>query len=335
MVDTLSASEIVAEMGVGWNLGNALDTRSEDETAWGNPYTTKSLIDAVTQKGFKTLRVPTTWEFHMGPAPSYTIEPEWLDRAEQIVQYGLDNDMYVILNTHHDHWVLPTDADKDQVIDQVKKVWLQIATRFEKYGQRLIFEPFNEPRLIGSAEEWSGGTVEGREAVNSYHQAAVETIRGTGGNNAIRALLICSYAASPAGSALDELVLPQDDNLIVSVHNYYPYNFALNPDAATAQQSWGSEEEKSQMKAEVDRIADIFQARGVPVVMGEWGSLHRGNSADRVEHAAYYTKCMLDRGIVPIVWDDGNRDTAFGLLNRGNYSWTHEDVVDAIIGAQM
>ena len=59
--------------GIGWNLGNTLDSvdfRQEGsveyyETLWGNPITTKQMIDAVKEAGFKAVRVPVTWYDHV------------------------------------------------------------------------------------------------------------------------------------------------------------------------------------------------------------------------------------------------------------------------------
>ena len=124
--------EFVANMGVGWNLGNTLDSKGNDETAWGNPKATQELINAISEKGFKTLRVPVTWQYHMGAAPHYTIKKEWFDRVEEVVNYGLNKDMYVIVNIHHDEeWIIPTYAELGKSKDQLSKVWTQIAKRFK------------------------------------------------------------------------------------------------------------------------------------------------------------------------------------------------------------
>lgn len=163
-VNELPPHEFVKAMGAGWNLGNAMDTRNEDETAWGgNPITTKAMIDEIAKMGFKTLRLPVTWQFHMGgQAPNFIIEKAWLDKVEAIVNFGLENDMFVIVNVHHDEsWIVPTYANAEQSKDQLGKVWTQIAERFKEYDHHVIFETLNEPRLKDTPEEWTGGTAEG------------------------------------------------------------------------------------------------------------------------------------------------------------------------------
>lgn len=161
----LDAKSFVSEMKTGWNLGNSLDATGADETSWGNPVTTQEMIDAVKAQGFDVLRVPVTWGNHMGEAPDYTVEPEWMERVAEVVDYGIADGMYVIINTHHepDTWLLPQSESMDEVVPQLTALWQQIAERFADYGDHLVFEGLNEPRVKGIPEEWTGGTEDGSE----------------------------------------------------------------------------------------------------------------------------------------------------------------------------
>ncbi|MBR8534054.1 cellulase family glycosylhydrolase [Carboxylicivirga sediminis] len=331
-VPNTETMQFVAQMGVGWNLGNTLDTKDADETMWGNPLAQKELIDAIRAKGFKTLRVPVTWQYHMGDAPDYIIEESWLNRVKEVVNYGLDNDMYVIVNIHHDEeWVIPAYDHLDAAKEQLAKVWTQIANHLKAYDEHLVFETLNETRLKGSAEEWTGGTAEGRDCINQFHQVAVKAIRATGGNNSERYIMISPYAASSSEVALTGLVLPADKNLIVSVHNYFPYKFALaETDYVT---SWGTDADKQALDAELDRLVSLFINKDIAVVMGEWGSLNHDNLTHRKVHAAYFAQGCLERGICPIWWDNGSSDY-FGLIDRHTYQWVFPEIADAIINAQ-
>lgn len=294
-VNELPPHEFVKAMGAGWNLGNAMDTRNEDETAWGNPITTKAMIDEIAKMGFKTLRLPVTWQFHMGQAPNFIIEKAWLDKVEAIVNFALENNMFVIINVHHDEsWIVPTYANAEQSKDQLGKVWTQIAERFKEYDHHVIFETLNEPRLKDTPEEWTGGTAEGREMVNQYHEVGVKAIRDTGGNNDSRKIMVSTYAASTDTKALNDYRIPNDDeNIIVSVHSYFPYLFALNGSDPT----WGNEEDRSALNAELDKVKKTFESQNRAVVMGEWGSTYSDNPEDRLVHAKFYAEACADRGI--------------------------------------
>jgi len=323
-----NSMQFVANMGVGWNLGNGLDSKGDDETAWGNPIITKALIDAVSAKGFKTLRVPVTWQYHMGKFPDYTIEKSWLDRVEEVVNYGLDNDMYVILNIHHDdEWVIPTYAALDYTKDQLHKVWTQIANRFKSYNNYLIFETLNEPRMLYSDDEWSGNP-EGYDCVNKLQQVAVDAIRATGEENADRYIMVSPYAASLA--TLNSFVLPSETNIIVSVHCYIPYNFCLADTNYVI--TWGTDQEKSDLNAVFDNLVDKFIDNGIPVVIGEWGNFNHDNLEYRLRHAEYLSKGCIQRGICPVWWDNGNL-SELGIINRESYQWVFPEIADIILRA--
>jgi endoglucanase len=133
----ITPKQLVYDMKIGWNLGNTMEA-SPGETGWGNPKTTQAMIDAVKAMGFKTVRIPVTWQGHLGRAPDYTIDKAWLDRVEEIANYVLKDGMYAIVNTHHDGWIRLTAADQAQGTNEAAKVWAQIATRFKDYAQMPI-----------------------------------------------------------------------------------------------------------------------------------------------------------------------------------------------------
>ena len=323
----ISAMELVADMKPGWNVGNSLDAEGPSETYWGNPRITKSLIDALKDKGFGTLRVPVTWRFHTGEAPNYRIEQSWLNRVEEVVNYGLDNDMYVIINIHHDEeWIIPTYAEAEAVKDRLEKTWTQIANHFKDYSDYLIFETLNEPRYEGQPEEWTG-TPEWKDVVNQYHKTALDAIRATGGNNSVRHIMISSYAASQG--AIDDLVIPNnDERTIVSLHNYFPFDFSLSGNDT----SWGTQNDKDEMDGTFDHIYNTFIVNNTPVIMGEWGNLNHNstNTADRLAHASYYANGLVSRQILPIWWDNGNNEE-YALIDRQTLEWNFPDIADAII----
>ena len=321
----ITAKQFVCDMAVGWNLGNTLDA-SPGETGWGNPVTTPEMIDAVKTMGFKTVRIPVTWSHHVGPAPDYKIDRAWLDRVEAIVNYVLKDGMYAIVNTHHDGWVKLTAEGQAQGTNEAAIVWAQIADRFKDYGDYLIFETLNEPRQ--PVNEWNGGTPEARAILNSYHLAAVNAIRATGGNNARRFIMCATHAATPSDEAINDLVIPNNDpRILVSIHTYYPGGLAYG-----GQTNWGTDADKAAVRRELDREAKDIAAKGAGAgVIGEWGSTSHVDLESRVAHAEYYAEQARLRGMPAIWWDNGNSD--FGLLNRRSnpVSWKWPAIAQAIV----
>ena len=328
---SLSAEDIISQMGVGWNLGNSFDVESRDKTLWGNPLPTKEMIDLVATAGFKTLRIPVTWGYHQNDSAPYLIEQDYMLRVQEAVDFGLSNDMFVIINVHHDDdWVRLVPEDSAYVKERLSSLWQQVATHFKNYDQRLIFDILNEPRLKGTSLEWTGGDNESRLILNEYHKSGLDAVRTTGGNNTSRFLMISTYAASTLDGPMDDLVIPNNDsNVIISLHTYFPWDFAGNENGST---TWGSDQEKAELDAEMDRIYQkwiIDEERYV--ILGEWGTRNKNNLSERVEYASYYAKAALDRGLVPIVWDDGGN---FRLQNRNTINWEFPTIIEAIIDAK-
>lgn len=328
----ISALDLVKEMRLGWNLGNTLDAPTE--TAWGNPVTTETMINKVKEMGFNTVRVPVTWDTHVGAAPDYTIDQTWLNRVEEVVNYAFDNNMYVILNLHHENsWLIPTYDNEAESTAELIKIWEQIANRFKNYGDYLIFETMNEPRVIGSSNEWTGGTYENRDVINRLNLAAVNTIRGTGGNNASRFIMVPPHAAASLDVTLNDFVIPNDDSrVIVSIHAYTPYHFAMDINGTS---EWGSSADMSSLSAEFDVLYDRFVKNGRAVVIGEFGSIDKNNLSARTAHAEYYAEEASKRGIAILWWDNGyyapGEAETYALLNRSAFTWYYSEIAEALV----
>lgn len=315
----ITAMELTADIKVGWNLGNTLDanggTGVSQETSWGNPKTTPELMQGVKDAGFNAVRIPTTWENQMDE--NNVINAEWMARVKEIVDYAYDLDMYVILNMHHEEWYQPYADKEEEITAKLQTCWTQIAEAFKGYDQHLIFEGMNEPRWKNTQFEWNGGNDEGRTVVNHLNKAFVEAVRATGGNNQYRFLMVCPYAANSSESALAALELPDDDRLIVSVHAYIPYSFALqNPGS----DKWVAS--KANCTNEIDTLAEVlnrlFISKGQAVIIGECGAMNRQNENYRAAWAEYYFSTFKNIGIPCFWWDNGAfmSGETFGLFDR-------------------
>ena len=328
---------MVEQMGPGWNLGNTLCPFSdgfigpEAETSWGNPRTTPEMLAMVKAAGFTCVRIPATWSNHLID-DNYTIDPLWIGRVQEIVDYAYNLGLYVILNMHHDDYCggyIPDKANEAQTTERYIAVWAQIAERFKNYGERLLFEAINEPRVEGSLLEWIGGTHSQRQVVNRLHAAFVKIVRASGGNNAERWLLLPTYGASSLPYVMKALRLPEgDERLIVSVHAYVPHDFAMNtPEAATY-----GDKEKKELEKTLGRIYDRFIKKGIPVYLDEFGAVDKGNMEDRARYFTDYTAIAARYGMRCAVWDDGGD---FRLLDRSNLRWLEPEVVRAIMGVEV
>lgn len=342
----ISSMELIGEMKTGWNLGNTLDSvisnptgnelPSDWETAWGQPVTTKAMIDSVKAQGFNVLRVPVTWDGKFGEAPDYTINEAWIARVKEVVDYGIDNGMFVILNMHHEEWHMPTADNEEAAKEKLCALWKQIAEYFKDYDEKLIFEGMNEPRLKNTPMEWNGGNAEAREVINHLNAAFVETVRATGGNNEKRHLMIPTYAASSMDSVINDMVIPDDPKIIVSIHAYLPYTFAL-ADNASGTSEWSADNTND--TRDIDelfaKLKERYIDKGQAVIIGEYGTRNRNfNTEARAACASYYITKAHEVGIPCIWWDNnaflGNGEN-FGLFNRVSFEWRFPEINKAIM----
>ncbi|MCR5278667.1 MAG: glycoside hydrolase family 5 protein [Lachnospiraceae bacterium] len=337
-VDRSRVFDILSQINIGWNIGNTLDATGggntlDAETSWGNPRVTQELIDAVADKGFNAIRVPVTFANHLGPAPDYTINPEWLGRVKDVVDYCVARNLYIILDTHHEtnYWLKTEPANQDALCAELAAIWTQLAECFKDYDEKLMFEGMNEPRKVGSAKEWSGGTREERVVINAMNKAFVDAVRATGGNNSDRVLIICGYGTSAERDALNELEIPEDGNIAVAVHMYTPYFFTYIADGSYS--NWDGSK-KNDITGAVKNVEDALLSKGIPVVVTEMGCQYKENTEDILRWIADYMGVMGEKGMKCFVWDNniynGNGEK-FGLISRYTRQWYNEAIVDAYV----
>lgn len=331
----ITSIELIGELTAGWNLGNTLDAEAKGlsaETAWGNPKTTKEMMDTVKAAGFNLIRIPITWSGHLDENDN--IDPEWMDRVQEIVDFTVDDNTYVIINLHHEDWNNPFYDNQEAATAKMKKIWSQISERFKNYDEHLIFEGQNEPRHKGTANEWGAGTDEGWDVVNATNAAFIETVRNSGGNNAKRHLMIPGYCATSDSKGPERIKLPEgDDKIIVSVHAYLPYTFALS-DTPSAKFSSERPAATKDIDALRDTLKNGYIDRGIAVIIGETGARSKDNNESRIDWAKYYTKTMRDIGVTCVWWDNGafsGSGEKFGLLHRQTCTWNPPEVMEAFI----
>ena len=340
-----TAAEAVLNMGAGWNLGNTLDSNSNEldnmwieawtkrtpadyETAWGQPQTTRALIHMFKEAGFGAIRVPVTWYPHMGTITLHDqtkwdrttwtgtdVDPAWMARVKEVVDYVIDEGMYCILNVHHDTgaesaaWLMAGEREFEAAKDRYKALWQQIADTFKDYGEKLWFESYNE--MLDPYDSWCFASYNVQPArydaavaasaykgINSYAKLFVETVRASGGHNGQRNLVVntyggCSGAGSWNGHLLEPLTqfqLPEKPgHIAVQVHSY-----------------WNADKFASE-KADIDKFfrdlqTQIVDRLGVPAIIGEWGGGTNEDTLDNAQFAKYFSQKAHDAGVAAYYW---------------------------------
>ena len=345
--------KFVQDMKLGYNIGNTFDAFVDNgvkddltiETAWGNDNVTEDYIKAIHDNGFNTVRIPVSWHNHVDE--NLQINEEWLDRVQEVVDYAIEEDMYVIINIHHDNHLeangfYPDEDHKEQSLKYVESIWTQVADRFKDYDDKLVFEALNEPRLVGHTNEWwiDPNNEDCKEAIaiiNELNQKFVDVVRASGGNNGDRYLMCPGYCASPDGVLNDGFVIPTDsaDNkIILSIHAYTPYSFALeSPGIDNFDAS--SYDSRKDIDYFMDKIYTKYISQGIPVLIGECGAVNKnGNLQDRVDWAAYYTAKARSCGLTVTIWDNGaftGNGELFGFIRRDDGTLEYPEVMEAML----
>jgi endoglucanase len=353
---TSNAVQLAAQMRLGWNLGNTLES-SGGETGWGNPVTTQALIDKVKASGFNAVRLPVSWDQYANQTTA-EIQAAWLDRVKTVVQYCVNNGMYVIVNAHWDGgWLDAHINTRDQasVNAKQKAFWEQIATKLRDFDEHLMFASANEPPVDDATQ---------MSVLLSYHQTFINAVRSTGGRNSYRTLVIQAPSTDIDKAATLMTTMPTDQisgRMMAEVHYYAPWQFCgLESDASWGKMfyywgngyhsttdlirnaDWG---EESYVIEEFQKMKTKFVNNGIPVVLGEYGAIRRlsltGNAltlhlASRAYWNKYITQQARANGLIPFYWDNGYlSDLQFGIFDRATYAVGDQQVLDALVqGAQ-
>ena len=350
------ALKFIRNLEIGWNLGNTFEASECNwlndemgyESAWCGVKTTQGLIKELKNAGFKTIRIPVSWHNHIDE--KYNISQPWMDRVEEVVKWALDEGMYVIINIHHDNtedYEYPSYARLDQSKAYVTKIWSQIAERFASYDEHLIFETMNEPRQVNTNNEWwidvnSDIGKECMDCINQLNQAIVDTIRDNGkGYNTSRYIMAPGYCAAPEYAIADDYKLPDDskataeNRIIVSVHAYTPYNFALNQGSGSTDVfDIKGKKGTGDIDSFMSKLYKKFVSQGTPVLIGEFGALDKNNTEARMQFAAYYTYTARHYGMSALFWDNNAYKTDgenFRLIDRKSLKWIFPEIVDQMM----
>jgi endoglucanase len=327
---TSSAAQLVNKITVGWNIGNTLEAPG-GETGWGNPAITAAYVNSMKNLGFNAVRLPCAWDFHVDNKPTAHIDPNWLNRVHEVVQYCVSNNLYVLLNIHWDGgWLdcTATGPRMDSINAKQKAFWEQIATRMRDFDEHLMFASANEPSPTDAAQ---------MNVLLSYHQSFVDAVRSTGGHNKYRLLVV----QAPSNLINNFPVDPTPARIAFEEHDYTPYQFTLMGSDA----SWGNmfyywgaghhstiEPDRNATWGEEDNLTAYFASmkakfvdRGIPFLMGEYGAYRRSTPKDLPTHndavdywITFNTKQALAHGLKPFFWDTG------GLMDRNT-----DTVIDA------
>lgn len=330
------ATQLAAKFTLGWNVGNTMEAIG-GETNWGNPLVSNQLMQLVKANGFTAVRIPAAWDQYANQTTA-AISATWLARVKQVVQYAVDNGLYVMVNVHWDGGWLEkhiTAADQAAVNYKQRAYWQQIATTLRDFDEHVMFASANEPDADTAAEF---------AVLFSYHQTFVDAVRETGGRNAYRVLVVQGPQTNIDLTNSLWASMPTDtvpNRQMAEIHFYAPWNFVgMSQDESWGNQAfyWGAPNhsttdaahnptwgEEAYVDSQFALMKSKFIDHGIPVIVGEFAAMRRGapltggaldlHLKSRLYYHQYVVKSAVANGLRPFFWDVGNEG---GVFNRAN-----------------
>lgn len=289
----ISPQEAIAQMRKAINLGNTFEPPTE--AGWNNPKAQEYYFDMYREAGFQCVRIPVRWDNHTGIVPPYTINKTWLDRIEQVVDWGLKRDLFIVINSHHDNWIKDNYSETNKA--RFDSIWTQISERFKTKSEKLIFEVLNEPHGLTKAQN------------DDMHARIISIIRKT---NPTRLVIFQGHDWGGSDQLLTAAI-PNDNYVIGSFHSYDPYLFGLQGEG-----TWGTAGDYDQLDRKFKAVYNWSVANNIPVFLGEFGSLKTCEYNSRMRHYRAYVELSQKYGFTPVAWDDGGD---FRIMERQQQTW--------------
>ncbi|MEO8562449.1 MAG: glycoside hydrolase family 5 protein [bacterium] len=318
-----SAMTAAAAIGRGVNFGNMLEAPTEG--AWGLTVT-DDFIDKAAAAGFTSVRLPVRWSNHASVDAPFTIDATFMTRVESVVDKLLAKGVVVVLNMHHYRQIDgdPVDAGELSAANAAVDVrfvmlWDQIATRFQGRGQKLVFELYNEPHGRLNGEPW-----------NVLAARALRVVRTT---NPDRVVVIGPTRWNSAGD-LPLLKMPNDANLIATVHDYDPFRFThqgaewispIMPIGVTC----CSAAQVAEMSAPLDLARTWSAAKHYPVFVGEFGAYSKADDASRIDFNRKMRQAIETRGLTWSYWEFAS---GFGVYDPATLTF-RRGLLDSLLGS--
>ncbi len=300
------AFEMNARLGRGINMGNAFEAPTE--TAWSNPWQ-PDYFRRMAELGFDHVRIPIRWETaaRSMAAPPYTIQASFMNRIKEVVDNALANKLHAIINMHH-HEALFTHADEQK--ERFLSQWEQIAEFFKDYPDSLLFEPMNEPNGTLTPAKW-----------NAFFAEALQRIRLT---NPERIVLMGTANWGGLGG-LPDLVLPEDANLILTIHYYNPFTFThqgaewVDNSTPWLGTKWNdTEAERETVKGEFAYAINYSKTHNIPIHIGEFGAYSKADIDSRVKWTTFLSRWFEEEGFSWAYWEFS---AGFGIYNRNTQQY--------------
>ncbi|MGY5354931.1 cellulase family glycosylhydrolase [Wenyingzhuangia sp. IMCC45467] len=369
----ITPEQMVEKMGRGINMGNVMSASIEGNWA---PAFTESYFQDVANAGFTTVRIPidflgtrtsgntsvyskqaNTSHLYTGNASGYIIDATYLNRVEEVINWGLNQNLVVILDFHGkslkdeflhtfspkdkwtDYYTEPTSAKRAADNQKFRAIWTQIANRFKNHSYDLLFEIVNEPYFFLTDAE-----------MDVLNTDIINIIRNSGANNNNRNIVITGGTknAYEAPLQIGNTVLNSDNHLIATFHYYLPRDFTASASEEHNDFDWGTVADEQAVDTHFQEVKDWATLNNIPVFLGEFGADNESginyskntlgdfggpDANSRAAFHSYVANKAIALGFAFTAWDAGDKSgkTIYKVEDR---SWV-ENVKNALLESTL
>lgn len=314
MADVFAVNQNLAR---GVNLGNALEAPNY-EGEWGLRLQA-DFFALIAEAGFDSVRVPIRWSAHAERESPYTIDEQFFERIDWVIQQAKANGLAAVINMHHYDEMMSNPAAHGE---RFLALWAQIAQRYQNEPDTIVFELLNEPNSAMSAARWNELLAQGIAVVRQ--------------SNPSRAIVVGPVQWNNIGY-LGTLDLPADPNLIVTFHYYDPFQFThQGAEWVSGSNAWlgttwdGDDFEERAITTAFDSALAWAQNHNRPLFMGEFGAYSKADLASRQRWTTFVVQSALQRQISFAYWEFG---AGFGVYDRSQRAW-NEELRQALLDTQ-
>lgn len=323
--DRCSAVSFIAckeflRLGRGVNFGMAINGLNLGKGISSEEW--RALEDA--RDRFDSFRLLLSWPDFASPDRGGDIDEKFAQQVDELIRFMTAKNGRVIVAMHRYNQLTgdrlreyQVKVDDSVMEERFVNIWKQIARRYARRYEGLIFELYNEPHGRLTPDLWNALTSRTLDSIREFDATRIVVIDAPFWANA---------------SHLKVLRLPHDKNIFVSVHAYFPFEFThQGADWGSPRYPVGvtccSDIQRAKIRDNLRMAAEWSQSTGFPIYVGEFGSTERADNLSRAEFIAASRIVIEGFGMSWAYWEMG---PGFSIYSIKDGKWNMA-LLDALL----
>lgn len=234
------------------------------EKSFRESFIKESDIRNISRLGFNCIRVP--FNYRLVEKTPYRYDRQGVKYLDQLVRWAKKYGIWVILDLH----AAPGAQNYDWHADSLGKaeLWTKKGNRDRVYALwEFLADRYKNESAIAGYDLLNEAVLENTKLLNQFYKKLIKRIRKVDQNH------ILFVEGNRWATDIDCLEEYDDDNYVLSIHNYEPFEFVFNfvPHLSYPLNSKEYKWNKNIMRRNLLRYRKVSQKRNVPIFVGEFG----------------------------------------------------------------